>query len=312
MRLTLLRRVAAHLSLALAFGSMAQGGELPIVALPLFGVAWLVSLALPSRMGQGRGRVLLALTVAVLVAIVGFWVFGAYDFVVAAALGAEAVAVNRMLGRRSASDDGLLYLSSLMMLASGASLSGDLAYGVYFAGFCVAATFALTLSHLERAAEEGDAPRSSVRLLASGRILAAIGALSLFALVGAVVTFFVFPRFTSGFLAPVLSHRRAPAAGLSEQIRLGGYGTIKDDPRVVVHLALDPDPGAENLELRWRGARHRRRGCRCARPAPSPRCRWRCSPRAAARRSSSQKRRWIWARPGASPRAAARRPRCSS
>jgi len=252
MKLATLRKTASALSVALAFGSMAHTGELPLVAIALFAAAFVAALAFGPRIARGRAAILAFATFGLLAVIAGGWFAGTYDFVVAAALFAAAVSANRMLGRQSAADDGLLYLAALMMLAGGAALSGDISYALHFCGFTLTATFALTLSHLERAAEESKAAPSEVQRLVAGKLLAALGGLSMLALVGAIVIFFVFPRFTTGFLGPVLGHRHA-ATGFSGELRLGGYGALRDDPRVVAHIKFEPDPQAAQLELRWRG-----------------------------------------------------------
>jgi transglutaminase-like putative cysteine protease len=251
-KLSTLRKAAQFVAVGLAFGSMAHSGELPLVALPLFGAAWLAALVFGPRAVQGRSRLLTMGTLGLLMVLLGAWLAGAFDFVVAASLFAAAVAANRLLERQRAADDGLVYLTALMMLAGGAALSGDIAYALYFAGFAVSATFALTLSHLERAADESRAPPSEVQRLVGRRMMVALGVLSVLALAGSVFLFFAIPRFTTGFLAPVLGHRR-PVAGFSGSLRLGGYGTLKDDPRVVAHVKIEPDPLALSLGLHWRG-----------------------------------------------------------
>ncbi|MGC4114340.1 MAG: DUF3488 and transglutaminase-like domain-containing protein [Myxococcales bacterium] len=252
MTLQKLRKVSAYLALALAFGSIAHTGELPLPVLPLWGLLFVLAYVTDGSLVSRAGFAITWGTVAVLAAAIVGWALNAFDIVVAAGLFASAVGANRLLSRRTAADDGPLYLAALMMVAGGAALSGSIAYGAYFAGFAVAATFALTLSHLERVATEYDAPPSAVRRLVSAPILLAVGGLSVFALVGSIVVFFGFPRFTTGFLAPALG-RRAGTVGYSDSMRLDGIGTVKDDPRVVAHLTVTPDPGVESLEAHWRG-----------------------------------------------------------
>jgi transglutaminase-like putative cysteine protease len=251
-KLQSLRKAASFLALGLAFGSMAHTGELPLFVLPLWGAVWVAALLTDGSLAQRLGSAITWLTVAALAGALAGWLSGAFDLVVAAGLFACAVSANRLLSRRTAADDAPLYLTALMMVAAGAALSGSIAYGAYFAGFAVTATFALTLSHLERVATEYDAPPSAVRRLVSAPLLLAVGALSVFALLGSIVVFFGFPRFTTGFLAPMLGHR-SPTVGYSDSMRLDGIGTVKDDPRVVAHLAVSPDPLVEGLEMHWRG-----------------------------------------------------------
>lgn len=252
MRLSTLRKLVAFASLGVAFGAVAHTGELPLPVLPAWGALWAVAFATDGRLARRFGAAVNAATLAALAAALALWLVRALDLVVSAALFACAVSANRLLMRRGPADDGPLYLTALMMVAGGAALSGSIAYGAYFALFAVTATFALTLSHLERVAVEYDAPPAAVRRLLGAPLLVAVGALSAFALAGSVVVFFTFPRLTTNFMAPV-SLGRGPAAGYSDSMRLDGIGTVKDDPRVVAHLAVAPDPGTEALDAHWRG-----------------------------------------------------------
>ncbi|MBI5546691.1 MAG: DUF3488 domain-containing protein [Deltaproteobacteria bacterium] len=247
-----LRKGASSLAVAFAFGAVAHTGELPVVAIALFGAAWLASLLWGERIGKGRSRLLTLATVSVLGLLLGGWFAGLYDFVVGAALFAASVTASRLLARQGPVDDGPLYLSALMMVAAGAALASDLLYGLFFAGFTVAISFALALTHLERVAVESQSSPSAVRRLISARLMGAVGVLAMLALCGAIVVFFAFPRFTTGFLSPLLGHRRS-TAGFSTTLRLGGRGMIKDDPRVVAHVVVSPDPGVAALDLRWKG-----------------------------------------------------------
>jgi transglutaminase-like putative cysteine protease len=69
-------------------------------------------------------------------------------------------------------------------------------------------------------------------------------------LAGAAVVFVAFPRVTiRGLRRP---SRKQPMAGLSNQVDLSLQGAIGDDPRVVLRVRLDPDPGTEHLAMHWR------------------------------------------------------------
>lgn len=251
MTLGSLRRAAGLAANLLAFGAVAQSGQLPLPVLGLYAVAFALAAAREGLLAR-RGPVLLAATFSVLALLAAGWAFGAFDLVVAGASFTVAVAANRLLARQAPRDEALFHLTGLLMLAGGAALSGDLTYGGFFAAYSVAATFALTLSHLDRVAVESNAPEARVRELVSRRLVLALGALSVFALVGSLTLFFVFPRFTTGFLGRALGSRRA-VAGFSDTIRLGGVGTLKSDPRVVARVRVDPDPLVERLDVHWRG-----------------------------------------------------------
>lgn len=252
MTLSSLRKGAMFLAVALAFGAMAHSGELPVAALPVFGAAWLAALLGGERLARRMGAALNLATLALMGLLTAVWLAGTWDLILSSALFAGAIAANRLLARRTPADDGAIYLAALLMVAAGAVLTGTIAFGVYFAGFAVVVTFALALSLLERAAVEHDAPSAAVRRLLSRPLLGAVATLSVLSLVGAIAVFFFFPRFTTGFLGRRAAAGR-PTSGFSETMRLGGFGTVKDDPRVVAHVTLAPDPGADRLELRWRG-----------------------------------------------------------
>lgn len=248
------RRIAAHATAGFAFAAAAQGGELPAAVVALFAFAFLASLAFGERLGEGRGGLFTALAALAFAGLVGAWLTGAIDLVVAATSFATALAANRLLSRQSAADDGLLYLSSLLMLAGGAALTADLWYGALFALFSLSATSALTLSHLSRSAQEAQATRRQADALASRRLLGGLFALSGLGLAGAIGVFFAFPRFTTGVWVRGRGEpARGAASGFSGAIRLGGAGPLKSDPRIVAHAALRPDPGLDRLGLLWKG-----------------------------------------------------------
>ncbi len=251
MNLGLARRVASHAAVGFAFASMALGGELPLVAIVLFSVAFLLSLFFEGRLG--RPALHLILSVGAFAFLLVAWLAGAFDLIVAASLFAATLCANRMLSRRSTAEDGLLHLSALMMLAGGAALSAELAYGLCFAGFAVAMCSALTLSFLEEAAAVGGASRAERERLASGKLLGALSLLSIAGLAGAVIIFFTFPRVTMGFYSRERRGARSAVVGFSEVVNLEGTGALKSDGRPVARVRLLQEDKGEALSLYWRG-----------------------------------------------------------
>jgi transglutaminase-like putative cysteine protease len=247
------RRVAAHATVGFAFGAAAIGGALPGAAVGLFAVAFAASLAWPGRLGRAGAGAATGATGLSFAVLAFAWLAGLLDLVPAATSFAVALAANRLVARKRAADDGLLYLSALLMLAGGAALTADLAYGLFFAGFSLSATSALTLSHLSRSVEEAQATRRQAAALASRRLFAGVFALSALGLAGALAVFFAFPRFTAGVWARSRGQGGAAATGFSSAIRLGGAGPLKSDARVLLHVAVAPDPGRERLDLLWKG-----------------------------------------------------------
>lgn len=253
MRLATARKLSAHAAVGFAFASISAEGDVPVPLVALFAAVLIGSYFADGRIGRGRGALLTALTGAAFAVLAALWLTGAMDLVVSASLFAAALAANRLLSRQSAADDGLLYLSALLMLAGGAALSADLLYGVFFACYSASATTALTLSHLSRVVEEARTPRQVADSLVSGRLLAGLTGLSIAALGGAIVIFFAFPRFTSGAFIRLPKPAQGASVGFSEQLRLDVHGVLKTDPRPVMRFTVRPDPGQEHAGLLWKG-----------------------------------------------------------
>jgi hypothetical protein len=66
--------------------------------------------------------------------------------------------------------------------------------------------------------------------------------------------FFAFPRVGFGFLSS-LGVRTQAVAGFGDDVELGGFGTIRDDPTVVMRVKMShqPDPPPASIGLRLRG-----------------------------------------------------------
>ncbi len=251
MKLALARRLASHSAVGFAFASTTSGGDIPLPAIGAFAVVWASTLIFGERIGGGRNVLWTALTALALAGLAGLWFAGLLDLVVAASLFSAALAANRLLSRQSAADDGLLYLSALLMLAGGAALSADLAYGLCFAGFAFSVTAALALSHLSRAAEEAKSPEHLADRLASPRLMGGLAALSAVALLGAAVSFFLFPRATFGVYTR--QRTRGAQTGFSGELRLEGHGALKGDARTMLKVRFRRGPAAPTLDLLWRG-----------------------------------------------------------
>ena len=259
MRLTTARKLAAHASVGCAFASITTGGDIPLPVMVAFLILLVIAFFLGERIGKGRGGLFTVLSGLTLVVLVGLTVAGVFDLVVSAALFAASLAVNRLYSRQSAADDGLLYLSALMMLAGGAALSAELLYGVCFACFTFCTTAALTLSHLSRAVEEGGITQGRADALVAGRLMGGLFALSAVALLGSTAVFFLFPRFTAGIAMRTHPRVTQPTTGFSDTVQLGGHGTLKSNSKIMLRvkpLPVDgrPDPLlTPQLDLLWKG-----------------------------------------------------------
>ncbi|MBZ4334667.1 DUF3488 and transglutaminase-like domain-containing protein [Corallococcus interemptor] len=242
-----LRLALRDLAAGFAFGAMAMSGQLPVWVLVLFLGA--LVLALFDVRLVARFHRLSALGLLVVAVLLGLQLTsGAMNAVVAACSFASLIAAQRMLSTPNAAAEGQTHLTGLLMVAGGAALSGDMTYALCLIAFGVLASLSLALGVVEAAVPDGEPVpvRAVLRPLSTGLM---------FAVAGAVAFFVLFPRLNWAMVGP----RSAPglgavsSAGYSNTVRLGGAGTIKGNPRVVLRATLTPDPGREALDAYWVG-----------------------------------------------------------
>ncbi|WP_205526009.1 transglutaminase TgpA family protein [Pyxidicoccus trucidator] len=241
-----LRLVLRDLGSGAAFASMAVSGQLPAWTLALYGLALVCALA-GWRLFARRAK-LTALLLLVAAVVLGMNVLaGALNLVVAACGFAGLISAHRLLSAPEPATDGQVHLSGLLMVAGGAALSGELVYGFFLVAFSVLSSLSLALGVVEAAVPEGEPMpvREVMRPLAKGL---------LFAVAGAVAFFILFPRLNWNMMGPRTSPGLGAATtGFSDTVRLGGAGTIKGNPRIVLRSTLSPDPGKEYLDAYWLG-----------------------------------------------------------
>lgn len=232
---------------ALAAGvSVALSGVVPIPALAIFGLAWLVSLAGRRPLAGRRGWAAFVLLAAA-VALFGLAFLGTLDLIIAAVSFALLVVAHRLLSEASVTTDRQVLLASLLLLAGGAALSGEFWFALCALAFGIFACLQLGLTAIEGPVEREQA-------LPVGLVARQLGAGLSWCLVGAVAFFFLFPRMSWNVAA-----RRTPpgvlggTTGMSDRVSLGGGGSIKSSARVVARVRLEPDPGREQLEQYWEG-----------------------------------------------------------
>jgi hypothetical protein len=176
--------------------------------------------------------------------------------------------ISRLWNRRTAVDYQQIAVLAFLHLIAATVVSTNLSYGAIFVGFVIATPWMLALSHLRREIEgnypsQNDADpaaRSAIaRVLASRRVVGpqflvgtALLSLPLFAMTLAI--FVAIPRVGQGFLS--FRHNEGQrVAGFGNQVELGGFGVIRDDPTVVVRVMPLPkiEQKAPRLSLRMRG-----------------------------------------------------------
>jgi hypothetical protein len=246
---------AGTLAALFAFVSCAVSGELGPITLLLFTGAFVAGHFLGPRF-YGKGEV--AWTVLVLGAflVLAVQVMTArLDPVLAACHFVILLLIHRLFHRHTQRDELLLMLMSLLLLCAGAALSAEVTFGFAFLAYSICATWAMALTHVRFEIEAGRGPSGSAALLQSRRIatpalLGGLAALALTGLIGGAIVFFTFPRVAIGGLRRAT--RNAPMPGLGDRIDLSQHGTIADDPRVVLRVRLQPDPGRKTLDMHWR------------------------------------------------------------
>ncbi len=151
----------------------------------------------------------------------------------------------------------LLMLGSVLMVIA-AVVDAELHYPVLLALYLPTATLALITNHLIAEGErlgrrvEFEVDRYGRRELS--RLSRAAAQVAALAALAGVLTFLAFPRFGVGvFLRGNLYGN--DSVGFSDTVQLGGFGTIKTDATVVMHLVpLDQNPERERLTWHLRGS----------------------------------------------------------
>jgi len=173
----------------------------------------------------------------------------------------------KAFNRRAARDWQQMYLLAFLMLVAGSVLNPDLTYGLFFFGFVISTTWALTLFHLRREMEDNllvkhAADRASERVevrrildsrrIVGGKFFLGTGLLSFGVFLGAAAVFLALPRVGIGFF--LKSRGGLTLSGFSDGVKLGGHGVIKKDPTVVMRVEIDPRYGGRQApEIHWRG-----------------------------------------------------------
>jgi len=268
MSFSLLHKCVAYLLSGLGLLALSLGGELPGFSIALMAAGYVTSFFVEERI-HARPRYAPAWTTAV-VLLLGVQLMRALLAGPTLALAIEFAAflqISRLFNRRSAADYQQIAVLAFLHLIAATVLSTNLSYAAIFAGFLIATPWMLALSHLRREIEgnypaQNDADPSARtairRVLASKRVVGpgflvgtALLSVPLFAMTLAI--FVIVPRVGQGFL----SFRRDAGqrvAGFGNQVELGGFGLIRDDPTVVVRVMPIPAPtGPVHRALRLRG-----------------------------------------------------------
>ncbi len=162
---------------------------------------------------------------------------------------AAALQVIRLASRRGAAHDHQVILLALLHLIAGTVLGGGLTYAVALMGFLIFTPGALVLSHLRREVEgnyrQGARDRTGMpvdvpRILRSRRVIGRgfllfTCCLSLPVFLFSALLFLAFPRVGFAWLT-VPSMEPSRVVGFSNRVDLGGVGTIRTDPTLVMRV----------------------------------------------------------------------------
>ncbi|MCB9547620.1 MAG: DUF3488 domain-containing protein [Myxococcales bacterium] len=221
--------------------------EAPRVALPRYEKLWnIATLAMLVRAG-----VAITVDASVLQAVSDFVLF---------------LTVNRLFNRRTSREYQQLYVLSFLQMTAATVLNAELSYGLLFLLYVVASTWTLILFHLKREMEEnyllkyGESLEGrpvrvqrvmNSRKLVGPRFLVVTCLLSLGVFAGAATVFFLFPRVGFGYF---FGQRRGgiTMSGFTDQVELGHFGVIKNDPTVVMRVEFPRATDREALAPYWR------------------------------------------------------------
>ncbi len=180
---------------------------------------------------------------------------------------AALLQVVRLATRRGAAHDHQVILLALLHLIAGTVLGGGLTYAAALVGFLMLTPGALVLSHLRREVEgnyrQGARDRTGMpvdvpRILRSRRVIDSrfllfTCSLALPVFLTTALLFLAFPRVGFAWLvvSPIEPSR---VVGFSDRVDLGGVGTIRTDPTLVMRVVPGPlpenPPHRRNLYLR--------------------------------------------------------------
>lgn len=166
--------------------------------------------------------------------------------------------VQRLFNRQRSREAMQLLMLGAVLMVIAAVITAELHYPILLIVYLPTTTLALIVNHLLGEGErlgrriEFEVDRYATRELP---VLArAATQVAVIAAVFGLLTFLAFPRFGAGvFLRGSLYGR--DSVGFSDTVMLGGFGAIKNDATVIMHLdVLDGDPQEKRLTWHLRGS----------------------------------------------------------
>ncbi len=262
-----LQKIVTYLLSGLGLTALSFGGELPPGVLVVIGLGFVASwfaeaprIAQPVYIRGFTALVVLGLFAQIFRGLSGGggWLGLVMEF-------AAFLSISRLFNRRSAAEYQQIAVLAFMHLIAATVLTSDLGYAGVFVAFVVATPWVLTFAHLRAEIErnypkdaDADHVTDAARVLGSRRIVGpsflawtALLSVPMFAMT--LVLFILFPRVGLGFVS-FGKNRGQAVAGFGNQVELGGFGVIRDDPTVVLRVtpsrALDAQESQRYLRLR--------------------------------------------------------------
>ena len=269
MRFVSAHKLTSYLMVACAFFALGFSGELNPLMLGLAFLAMAGSWAWEAPRVRLKRWATVWAVLSLLV--LGYTLLRAFlggDFLIVGVEYLIFLLIAKLYNRAACRDYLHIYVLTFLMLVAGTVLNPEITYGVFFLGYVVSTTWALILFHLRREMEENfllrhtedreSEPVQVTRILNSRRIVnrrffvgTALVSLGVFG--AATLMFLAIPRIGFGLFS---QNRRGgiSMAGFSDQVTLGGHGTIKSDNTVVMRVKIDRSfRSQETRPLYWRG-----------------------------------------------------------
>jgi transglutaminase-like putative cysteine protease len=255
-RLARLRDILSLLQIGLAIAAVALAGSAsPGSLLVTLGLAaWAMLRPLPEQASLASTRLWTALVVVALPLSAARALLLGGELLVAGVDFLLLLVVQRLFNRQRSREHMQLLLLGAVLMVIAAVIDAELHFPILLALFLPSASLALLVNHLLGEGErlgvrvQYEVDRYGTRELPRlGRASLQVAAIAAFA---GVVTFLIFPRFGPGvFLRGSLYGDET--VGFSDEVRLGGFGTIKTDASVVMHIEpLDLPEGVEPTQKR--------------------------------------------------------------
>ncbi|MBM4386761.1 MAG: DUF3488 domain-containing protein, partial [Deltaproteobacteria bacterium] len=184
----------------------------------------------------------------------GNWLLNAINF-------SLFMVVAKLFQRRNARDYYQIYALSFLQIIGSAVINPGISFGVIFFIYLVLLTSGLILLTVLRDYEEssaatgGRADRAAIfgrRDIIRPNLLMLASGMAVVVFILSLFIFFAFPRLGLGFFS-VKVRKGVNITGFSDRIELGGFGTIKDDPEVVMRVVIRQGAHLAGSALRMRG-----------------------------------------------------------